>query len=202
MSLEWVEGVAGADEAGRGPLAGPVVCAAVMLPPEFDRSGLNDSKQLSHAQLDLLFDRICGQAIFTIESVSPEEIDKLNILWASLEGMKRALERLRPVPNLALIDGNKVPPGLSIPCEAWVKGDARHACIAAASILAKVTRDRYMIEMGAKYPGYGFEKDYGYPTPTHLAALRKLGPCPIHRRSFGPVRELLHPEPSQGSLFS
>ncbi len=194
-----MEGDAGTDEAGRGPLAGPVVCAAVVLPPGFDRTGLNDSKQLTDAQKNLAFDRICSGAQYSIQLVDHVEIDKLNILWASMEGMQRAILALSPAPTRAIIDGNRVPNGLPVPAEAWIKGDGRHACVAAASILAKVTRDRFMVEMGALYPGYGFEIDYGYPTPTHLKALKELGPCPIHRKTFGPVREFF--QPKQGDLF-
>ena len=180
--------VAGADEAGRGPLAGPVVCAAVMLPAEFDIEGLNDSKKLNARQRETLANRIKQSATFAIEIVGPEVIDQINILQASLMGMQRAISRLSPPPSQALIDGNKVPKNLSIPSEAIVKGDGKYACIAAASILAKTERDRIMVELSHKHPLYGFDQHFGYPTPEHLAAIAHHGPCVIHRRSFRPIR--------------
>ncbi len=184
--LDRRPGWAGADEAGRGPLAGPVVAAAVILPQEFNMQGLNDSKKLDAAKRDLLEQRIRAGAIFHVEFAWPDEVDQKNILHASLAAMSRAILAL-PNPAGALIDGNQIPKGLSIPVETVVKGDGKIAEIAAASILAKNARDRYMVEIATKYPQYGFEKHFGYPTPEHLEALRQHGPCPIHRRSFAPV---------------
>jgi ribonuclease HII len=185
--LTHYPGAAGADEAGRGPLAGPVVAAAVILPEGFDITGLNDSKKLDMATRDALAARILAGAIYAIEAAEPEEIDRLNILHASMAAMARAIARI--APEKVYVDGNRLPPGLTCEAEAVVKGDGKIACIAAASILAKTTRDRLMVEYGATYPGYGFERHFGYPTPEHLASLRDLGPCPIHRHSFAPVRE-------------
>lgn len=179
----------GIDEAGRGPLAGPVVVAAVALPEGFNIDGVRDSKQLSEAQRNAAFDRILSGALWTIERSEPEEIDRLNILHATTTAMRRAVERLGFEPEKALVDGNRIPPGLSCVAEAVVKGDGKFACIAAASILAKVTRDRLMVEYAKEYPAYGFDKHFGYPTPEHLVALREHGPCPIHRRSYAPVME-------------
>lgn len=184
--LDHFPNAAGADEAGRGPLAGPVVAAAVILPEGFDITGLNDSKKLDMATRDLLAERILAGAIYAIEAAEPEEIDRLNILHASEAAMARAI--LRITPFKVYVDGHRIPPGLTCEAEAVVKGDGKIACIAAASILAKTTRDRLMVEYGATYPGYGFERHFGYPTPEHLASLRDLGPCAIHRRSFAPVR--------------
>ncbi|RYG46627.1 ribonuclease HII [bacterium] len=179
----------GADEAGRGPLAGPVVCAAVLLPDGFDISGLNDSKKLTPARREELYERIVKGAAHRIEFVDPDEIDRLNILHASLAGLARAVVGLGG--KQAAVDGHIVPKGIPHPCRAVVKGDGKVAAIAAASILAKVSRDRFMVQADAEYPGYGFAAHFGYPTPVHLAALKRLGPCPIHRRSFAPVRAML-----------
>ncbi|MDR2213774.1 MAG: ribonuclease HII [Pseudomonadales bacterium] len=179
--------IAGADEAGRGPLAGDVLAAAVILDPAQHIEGLNDSKQLSAAKREKLFEEIQNKALcYGIARASVEEIDRLNILHASLLAMHRAVEALHPQPDFVYVDGNRLPkwPYAS---EAVIGGDARLACIAAASILAKVTRDREMVELEQRYPGYGFAKHKGYPTAEHLVALRQLGPCAIHRRSFGPV---------------
>ena len=184
--LDRRPGWAGADEAGRGPLAGPVVAAAVILPQEFNIQGLNDSKKLDSAKRDHLEQRIRAGAIFHVEFAWPEEIDQKNILHASLAAMSRAILALE-TPQGALIDGNQIPKGLTIPIETVVKGDGKIAEIAAASILAKNARDRYMVQIAEQFPGYGFEKHFGYPTPEHLEALKSLGPCPIHRRSFAPV---------------
>lgn len=181
--------IVGIDEAGRGPLAGPVSVAAVALPDGFDITGIHDSKQLSEAQRESAFARIKQDARWVIELAEPEEIDRLNILHATLAAMRRAVERLGFQPEKALVDGNKIPPGLLCPAEPVVKGDSIYACIAAASILAKVTRDRLMVEYASQYPQYGFDKHYGYPTPEHLSALREHGPCPIHRRSYAPVQQ-------------
>jgi ribonuclease HII len=183
--------VCGADEAGRGPLAGPVVCAAVMLDPMRPIAGLKDSKQLSEVKRDALRLEIIEKALcFAIAEVSAEEIDRLNILQASLAGMRRAIAALSQRPELALIDGNKIPSALICPARAIVQGDRTEACISAASILAKTARDARMLEFAELYPGYGFDQHKGYPTQSHLLALQRLGACPIHRRSFAPVREL------------
>jgi ribonuclease HII len=167
-------------------LAGPVVAAAVILPDEFDCEGVDDSKKLDAATRELLAERILASAIFAIELADHLEVDRLNILHASMAAMGRAIARI-PATKV-YVDGNRLPPGLTCEAEAVVKGDGIYACIAAASILAKTTRDRIMREMGSVYPGYGFERHFGYPTPEHLAALVSLGPCPIHRRSFARVK--------------
>ncbi len=192
-TLAHHSGCAGADEAGRGPLAGPVLAAAVILPDGFDLIGIDDSKKLDASQRDALADRIRARAIFHVELGSVEEIDRINILHASMEAMARAVCALPGPITRVYIDGNRVPVGLPYPGEAVVKGDGKFACIAAASILAKTTRDALMVELADEFPGYGFEKHFGYPTPEHLAALSKLGPCRIHRKSFGPVRAFLQP---------
>jgi len=186
--------VAGVDEAGRGPLAGPVAVAAVMLDPARPVAGLGDSKTLSAARREQLAPLIQAQALaWHVEWVWPEEIDRLNILHATMAGMSRALRALSPAPATALIDGNRLPRDLPCPAQALVKGDAREPAIMAASILAKVARDQYMRELEHRHPGYGFALHKGYPTPEHLDALRRLGPCEQHRRSFAPVRALLSP---------
>lgn len=186
--------IAGVDEAGRGPLAGPVAVAAVILDPARPIAGLGDSKALSEARRDALEPLIRERALaWHVEMVSAAEIDRLNILRATLEGMARALRALSPGADHALIDGNRLPPGLPCPAEALVKGDAREPAIMAASILAKVARDRWMCELDARHPGYGFALHKGYPTPAHLENLRRLGPCAEHRRSFAPVRACLEP---------
>ncbi len=183
--------VAGVDEVGRGPLAGAVVAAAVILNPEKPISGLTDSKKLSEKKRDLLFDIIRRDALaWAIGRAEVEEIDTLNILHASMLAMKRAVEQLSPAAEFAQVDGNRCP-NLLIPSEAIVKGDLTVPCISAASIIAKVTRDREMDQLDKTYPGYGLAQHKGYPTQTHLDALKKLGPCEIHRRSFGPVAALL-----------
>ena len=179
--------VAGVDEVGRGPLAGPVVAAAVILDPARIPDGLADSKALSSTKRERLHDdiRACALAVSVAEA-SVEEIDRLNILHASLLAMRRAVEAL-PEAGFALVDGNRVPPGLPCPAEAVGKGDALCLSIAAASIMAKVVRDRAMARLDPRWPGYGFARHAGYPTAAHLAALAQLGPCPHHRRGFGPV---------------
>jgi ribonuclease HII len=184
--------IAGVDEAGRGPLAGPVVCAAVILKPRYRLPGLNDSKQLSEDERERLFPLVqrhalCWQVIF----VEREEIDSLNILWATMAGMRRAVCALGAMPTRVLVDGDRVPPELPCPARAVVGGDAAEPAIMAASILAKVSRDRHMRVLDARHPGYGFERHKGYSTPEHLEALQRLGPCEEHRRSFAPVRERL-----------
>lgn len=190
--------VAGVDEAGRGPLAGPVVCAAVILDPQRGIDGLDDSKALSEAAREALFPLIQRDALaWHVEFVAPAEIDRLNILQATLTGMARALQALSPSPVHALIDGNRLPKSLPCTAQALVGGDALEPAIMAASILAKVARDRHMHALHARYPHYGFERHKGYPTPEHLDALRTHGPCPEHRRSFAPVRAALQ----QAALF-
>lgn len=180
--------LAGVDEVGRGPLAGDVVAAAVILDPANPIAGLNDSKKLSEKKREALFPLIQEQALsWCVSRASVQEIDELNILHASLLAMKRAVEGLRQQPEHVLVDGNRVP-NWHYPAQAVVKGDSRVEAIAAASILAKVVRDREMVAFDAEYPGYGFADHKGYPTKTHMAALEQLGPTPIHRRSFGPVK--------------
>jgi ribonuclease HII len=184
--------IAGVDEAGRGPLAGPVVAAAVVLDPARPLAGLADSKTLSQAQREQLDSQIRALARgYAIAMVSAADIDRENILNASLRAMREALHLLQPLPDHALIDGNRCPPGLCCPATAVVRGDASEPAISAASILAKVARDRLMLELDARYPGYDFARHKGYPTKAHVQALERLGPCPEHRRSFGPVRRLL-----------
>lgn len=188
--------VAGIDEAGRGPLAGPVVVAAVVFDPARPRiNGLADSKQLCARRREQLYARIVERALaWRIEFVEVEEIDRLNILHATLAGMRRALEAVAHVAGHARIDGNRLPDALPCPAEALVGGDARDRTIMAASILAKVARDRHMFALHARWPGYGFDEHKGYPTPSHLEALARLGPCPAHRRSFAPVRAAMSPQ--------
>lgn len=176
--------ICGTDEAGRGPLAGPVYAAAVILPDEAYIPGLNDSKKLSEKRREELFDVITKTALaYSIASSDEKRIDEINILNASLEAMNKAVKTLGAVPDFTLVDGN-ITRGLDFPCEAVVKGDSLSASIAAASILAKVSRDRYMRRMAELYPGYGFEKHKGYGTKAHREAILALGICPIHRRSF------------------
>ena len=179
--------VCGVDEAGRGPLAGPVVAAAVILTPARIPEGLNDSKALSSKQRELLLNMIEKNAQIGIGIAEPEEIDRLNILGATLIAMRRAVLALPQLPDMALIDGNKLP---DLPCEAQaiVKGDSRSLSIAAASIVAKVTRDSLMVEADSRYPGYGLAGHKGYPTKAHMEAVKQIGPSPIHRFSFKPVR--------------
>ena len=180
--------VAGIDEAGRGPLAGPVVVAAVILDPARPIAGLADSKQLSATRREALYALIVEHALaHSVVRVEADEIDRLNILQATLVGMTRALEALAPAPALALIDGNRLPKSLPCAARAIVGGDATEPAISAASILAKVARDRILLDYETRWPGYGFAKHKGYPTPAHLDALARLGPCPEHRRSFAPV---------------
>lgn len=181
-------GVAGIDEAGRGPLAGPVVAACVVLPPEFEIDGLNDSKKLDPQQREYLAHRIRAEARWSLAVVDHDEIDRINILRATLKAMERAFGDLSIRPLKVLIDGNVVPPGLRDCAEPLVKGDGKHAAIAAASILAKVERDRIMAAYGKLFPEYGFERHFGYGTPDHLEAIAHHGPCPIHRLSFHPLR--------------
>lgn len=182
--------VTGVDEAGRGPLAGPVAVAAVILDPRRRLRGLDDSKKLTRAQREALYPRIVERALaWHVEMVPVEEIDRLNILHATLEGMRRCILALGPQVELVRIDGNAVPRALPCLAEAVVGGDALEPAIMAASILAKVARDRLMCALHEEHPHYGFDVHKGYPTPAHLAALAAHGPCPHHRRSFAPVRE-------------
>ena len=183
--------VAGVDEVGRGPLCGPVVTAAVILDPRRPIKGLNDSKKLTEARREALFDEICEKALaWCIARAEVDEIDRLNILHATMLAMQRAVEGLSVTPRMALIDGNRCPK-LSVPSAPVIQGDGQVPALAAASILAKVSRDREMCALDLCYPGYGLSGHKGYPTPAHLEALRRLGPTIIHRRSFAPVRVLL-----------
>lgn len=175
----------GVDEAGRGPLAGPVCAAAVILSPERPIDGLNDSKKLSEKKREALFDEICQKAVaYAVAFASVEEIEEINILNATYLAMTRAVTSLSEAPSLVLIDGNRIPPQMTIPSRAVVKGDALSQSIAAASILAKVSRDRLLVELDEQYPQYGFAVHKGYGTAAHTAALREYGPCPAHRLSF------------------
>jgi ribonuclease HII len=183
---------AGVDEAGRGPLAGPVIVAAVILDPARPIPGLADSKTLSAARREALDAQIRERALaFSVIEIGVADIDRLNILQATLLGMARALAALSPAPRQALIDGNRLPGDLVCSAQAIVDGDASEPCISAASILAKVARDRILCELDAIHPGYGFARHKGYPTPEHFAALERLGPCAAHRRSFAPVQRSL-----------
>jgi len=185
--------IAGVDEAGRGPLAGPLTVAAVILDPARPIPGLNDSKQLSEKRRQALYPQIIEHALaWRIEFVSAVEIDQLNILQATLTGMRRALLALSPEPAQALIDGNRVPHDLPCPASAIIGGDATQPSIMAASILAKVARDRHMLALHRQYPQYGFDQHKGYPTRAHRQALIEHGPCPEHRRSYAPVQQSLH----------
>ncbi|MCB1643011.1 MAG: ribonuclease HII [Xanthomonadales bacterium] len=181
--------IAGVDEAGRGPLAGPVVVSAVVLDPARPIAGLDDSKRLSARRRESLAEQIRASALgWSVIEVEADEIDRLNILQATLTGMRRAVEALSIRIDEVLIDGNRVPAGLSLPARAIVGGDALQPAISAASILAKTVRDARLVELDSQFPGYGFAVHKGYPTPAHLQALRQLGPCAAHRRSFAPVR--------------
>ncbi len=183
--------VAGVDEVGRGPLCGPVVAAAVRLDPAHIPEGLNDSKKLSPARREVLYDHLMATADVAIGAASVEEIDAINILQASHLAMIRAVAGLSAPPDHLLIDGNRLPRGLTIPAETIVKGDALSVSIAAASVVAKVWRDRIMVDLAQQHPGYGWERNAGYPTKDHLEALRNLGPTPHHRRSFRPIHNIL-----------
>jgi len=176
--------ICGVDEAGRGPLAGDVFAAAVILPEKYDLPGLADSKKLTHKQCEVLFEQIQQQAVaWAIASASLEEIAQLNILHAAMLAMQRAVNALAMPADYALIDGNRLP-ALEIPAAYIIKGDGLCASIAAASVLAKVARDRHMVALDKLYPGYGLAKHKGYPTAAHYAALAELGPCAVHRQSF------------------
>jgi ribonuclease HII len=190
--------IAGVDEAGRGPLAGPLAVAAVILDPARPIAGLNDSKLLSEAKREALYPLIIERALaYCIVLIERDEIDRVNIFQATMAGMSRAVAGLVPVAHQALIDGNQLPKDLPCPGRAIVGGDALEPAISAASILAKVSRDRVMVTLDGVHPGYGFAVHKGYATPAHLAALQQLGPCAQHRRSFAPVRLLL----DQAQLF-
>ena len=189
---------AGCDEAGRGPLAGPVFAAAVILPEDFSHPLLDDSKQMTGKDRDLLRPIIEKEAVaWAVEEVGPEEIDRLNILWASVTGMQRAVLKLDPKPDFLLVDGNKFRPFEGYGFNSYqtvVHGDATYASIAAASVLAKTRRDEKMRELAKLYPQYGWERNFGYPTKEHIAAIREYGMTPFHRRSF-------HPKELEPSLF-
>jgi len=190
------EVVAGCDEAGRGPLAGPVVAAAVILPREIDLPGLNDSKKLDEPARERLYPLVREQALAVGVGLScPEEIDALNILRASLLAMRRAVQALALRPDMVLIDGNQRVPELGCEQITVVDGDATSLSISAASIIAKVTRDQIMVKLDRLYPGYGFAGHKGYGSPQHRAALQRLGACPIHRTSFAPVRAVMDAPP-------
>ncbi|MCH8552333.1 MAG: ribonuclease HII [Natronospirillum sp.] len=198
--------IAGTDEAGRGPLCGPVCAAAVILDPSHPIQGLDDSKKLTEARRETLFKPIQQQSIsWAIAWCTAAEIDRYNILQASHLAMVRAVQALTQQPGQVLVDGNRIPAMLALPAEAIVRGDGRHSAIAAASVLAKVARDRFMQALHVQYPVYELNRNKGYPTATHMAALAEQGPCPEHRRSFAPVRQALglNPEPQiteQGRL--
>ena len=175
----------GVDEAGRGPLCGPVCCAAVILDPKDPIPGVTDSKKLSAQRREALYQEIVRRALaYCVEFVSPQEIDEKNILWATMAGMTRAVTGLAASPDYVLVDGNRCPPDLPVPAQAVIKGDANSASIAAASILAKVSRDRYMLELDAQYPQYELAKHKGYPTARHYALIAQYGIQPFYRRSF------------------
>lgn len=177
--------ICGVDEAGRGPLAGPVCAAAVILSEDTEIEGLNDSKKLSEKKREALYDIIKEKAVaYSIAYGTLEEIEEFNILEATFIAMNRAIDGLKTKPDFALIDGNRVPKGIKIPCETVVKGDAKSSSIAAASILAKVTRDRLLLEYDQQYPQYNFKKHKGYGTKEHTDLILEYGPCPIHRMSF------------------
>lgn len=188
--------IAGVDEVGRGPLAGPVTAAAVVVDMAVVPPGLNDSKKLSAKARALLDAELHRVAEVSIAHASVEEIDQINILRASHLAMERAVAGLSPEPDFLLIDGNMIPRGLSIPAEAVIKGDARSVSIAAASIVAKISRDRIMVDLAQQHPGYGWETNAGYPSKRHREALQNLGVTPHHRRSFKPVHNILYQDKS------
>lgn len=187
--------IAGVDEAGRGPLCGPVCVAACILNPDNPISGVNDSKKLTEKKREALFEEIKEKALaYSIVFVGPEVIDRRNILWATMDGMRQAVEELDIVPNLVLVDGNRCPPGLAMPSQSVVKGDANSASIAAASILAKVSRDRYMLTLDREYPQYQLAKHKGYPTKLHYELIAQYGIQPFYRRSFLKKQGYWNPE--------
>ena len=183
--------IAGVDEVGRGPLCGPVTAAAVILDSQNIPDGLNDSKKLTAKRRESLFDALMECATVSVAHATVAEIDELNILRASHLAMERAVAGLPVQPDHLLIDGNLIPLGLTVSAQAVVKGDGKSLSIAAASIIAKITRDRIMVDLAQQYPGYGWEKNAGYPTAVHLESLQKLGVTPHHRRSFKPVYKML-----------
>ncbi len=183
--------IAGVDEVGRGPLCGPVTAAAVILDPQNIPEGLNDSKKLTAKRREALYDILLDCAVVSIAHATVAEIDELNILRASHLAMERAVAGLAKTPDHLLIDGNMIPRGLTISAQAVIKGDAKSVSISAASIMAKTCRDRLMVDLAQQYPGYGWEKNAGYPTAVHLKALQELGVTPHHRRSFKPVHKML-----------
>lgn len=190
--------IAGVDEAGRGPLVGSVFAAAVILPAQYDLAGLTDSKKLSEKKRDALAVQIKQQALaWSVAAANPEEIAQLNILHATLLAMSRAIQGLAIAPHKVQIDGNRVPPNLTMPAEAIVKGDSSIVAISAASVLAKTARDAEMYALAKRYPQYGFDQHKGYGTAAHLAALQEYGVLPEHRQDFAPVKALL----AQGRLF-
>ena len=186
--------IAGVDEVGRGPLCGPVTAAAVILDPAHIPQGIGDSKALSSAKRERIYVELLAVAQVSVAHASVEEIDALNILRASHLAMERAVAGLVIRPDFVLVDGNRLPKGLPCGAEAVVKGDAKSLSIAAASIAAKVVRDRIMVDLAQQHPGYGWERNAGYPTKDHLAALLNLGVTPQHRRSFKPVHNILYQE--------
>lgn len=200
----WSQGfnlIAGVDEVGVGPMAGPVVAGAVTLPRNYKLCGLDDSKRLDEPTRERLAQRIKADAVaWAVGIAEVEEIDELNIYYAGLLAMRRAVESLNTAPDFILVDARAIP-DCAAPQRGIVRGDSLSASIAAASIIAKTTRDAMMIELDAQYPGYGFAGHKGYPTPQHFEALRRLGVSPIHRRSYRPVREALELEPVQAALF-
>jgi ribonuclease HII len=200
----WKRGVrliAGVDEAGMAPLAGPVVAAACILPPDYRPRGIDDSKQLDAAERERLAEDIKRNAVaWAVGMAEVQEIDRLNVYWAGILSLRRAVLGLAPRPEHLLIDARRIR-DLDIPQDGIVHGDALSLTIAAASIVAKTTRDALMARMDEEHPGYGFARHKGYPTPDHVAALRERGACPIHRRSFGPVREVLGLEAVQVEMF-
>jgi len=188
--------IAGVDEVGRGPIAGPVTAAAVILDPQAIPEGLNDSKKLTARRRDALEQALWDSAEVSIAHASVAEIDEINILRASHLAMERAVAALNPPPDFLLIDGNMIPRGLAIPARAVVKGDAISVSISAASIMAKTCRDRLMVDLAQQHPGYGWETNAGYPSKSHKEALRNLGVTPHHRRSFKPVHNILYQDKS------
>lgn len=202
LKAEGFTRIAGLDEAGRGPLAGPVVAAACILPSRALFANLNDSKQLAPEEREALFAEITSypDLHYGIGIIDVKTIDRVNILQATFLAMRKAIESLPMPPDYILVDGNQLP-HFDIPTEALVTGDALSVSIAAASIIAKVTRDRIMTELDAKWPHYGFKQHKGYATEQHLEAIQKCGPCAIHRKSFDPVKSILNPQPVQIELF-